>query len=79
MVTVTVTLPETETETERETLSLCWRRIRCRLWSRRRLASLDAQRSTLDGGVDVDVDVIRFLESNSYSHPAENSHIAFTV
>lgn len=31
--------------------------------------------STVDGGVDV----IRFLESNSYSHPAENSHIAFTV
>lgn len=31
--------------------------------------------SAVDGGVDV----IRFLESNSYSHPAENSHIAFTV
>lgn len=31
--------------------------------------------SNVDGGVDV----IRFLESNSYSHPAENSHIAFTV
>lgn len=76
-VTVTVPVPETGTETETETETLCWRRIRCRLWSRRRLASLDAQCSKLDGGVDVDV--IRFLESNSYSHPAENSHIAFTV
>lgn len=38
-------------------------------------ASFGFSRSSVDGGVDV----IRFLESNSYSHPAENSHIAFTV
>lgn len=47
---VTVTVPETGTETETETETLCWRRIRCRLWSRRRLASLDAQRATLKAG-----------------------------
>lgn len=70
---VTVTATETVTKGETETETLC--RCRCRLWSRRRLASLAARSSAVDGGVDV----IRFLESNSYSHPAENSHIAFTV